>query len=195
MFYVVLLIITMTSFTALRIFKPLKKIYCCYALDTEKYYELLCMWKSLFPYTTFQTMHTHTYTLSSPPTVTMHSEQPRGLKFASIASPCCGWLSGMLLHSLTISRTNGSFSICSRKQLESNPETHSADITSFMWTCRRGQKGEKKWRMQNTVFRIHMLQLDGKLKLLIDHQRAKYQCQYCLTIAYWPLSFLLPKAE
>lgn len=102
----------------------------------------------------FQQWQTHTYTLSSPPTVTMHSEQPRGLKFASIASPCCGWLSGMLLHSLTISRTNGSFSICSRKQLESNPETHSADITSFMWTCGRGQKGwrDKKNGKCNTQF-------------------------------------------
>lgn len=127
-----------------------------------------CSHRDLSSLIHFQTTHTHTYTLSSPPTVTMHSEQPRGLKLASIASPCCGWLSGILLHSLTISRTNGSFSICSRKQLESNPETHSADITSFMWTCRRGQRG---WggKMENAIHSFQNMDFPTHrtLKLLI----------------------------
>lgn len=40
----------------------------------KQYHEFLFTRKELFPSTTFETKHIHTYTLSSPPTVTMHSE-------------------------------------------------------------------------------------------------------------------------
>lgn len=54
--------------------------------------------------------------------------------------------------------------------------------------------GEKKRRMQHTVFRTYVFWLTEKLKLLKDYQRISHKAQHWWNMLYWPLSFLLPQS-